>query len=57
MGIVQIIRRTNRNVINARSLAPELFAVPVEALEFGEEMCFGEIFIQYAYGIVFVEGG
>ena len=31
--------------------------MPVEALEFGEEMGFGEVFIQYADGIVLVQSG
>ena len=30
--------------------------MPVEALEFGEEMSFGEVFVEDTDGIVFVQG-
>ena len=56
MGIVQIVGRTNGNIIDVRSLPSQFFTMPVEAFEFGEEMSFGEVFVEYAYGIVFVQG-
>jgi hypothetical protein len=39
------------------SAAPQFFEVPVESLEFGKKCGFGEIGIEYAYGIVRVQGG
>ncbi len=56
MGIVEIVGGADGDIINGRSLPPELFTMPVEALEFGEEMGFGEVFVKHSYGIVFIEG-
>ncbi len=53
MGVVQIVGRADRDVINALSfaLAPQFFNVPVESLEFRKEVGIGKIAIQDTYGI------
>ena len=57
MGIVQVIGAADRKIVNGCSVTPQLFTMPVEAFELGKEIRIGEVFIEYANGVMCIQGG
>ena len=56
MSIVQIIGRTNGNVVNVSTAVTQFGIVTVEKLLLGEKGSLGEIAVHDAYAIAFVVG-
>ena len=56
MGVVQVVRRADRDIVDALVAAAQLVDMPVEALELGEEMRLREMAVDDPDGIVRVEG-
>ena len=57
MGIVQIIRRTDADIVNVGAAVAQLGVVPVEKFLFGKEGSLGKIAVHDAYAVAFIVGG
>ena len=56
MGVMQIVGRTDRDVINTLSAAPQLVKAPVEPLKLNEEISIWEIGINDANTVIGIQG-
>jgi len=56
MRVVQLIRRTNCQVVNLVAVTPHRIEVTIKPLEFGEEIGVREVTIHNANGVVRVKG-
>ncbi len=57
VGVVEVVRRADADVVDGFALAFQLFEVAVEALEFDKEVGVGEMAVDDPDGIKFIHGG
>jgi hypothetical protein len=57
MRIVEVIRGANADVLNVLRLSFPLIDVPVKSLKLGEKVRLGEIAVDNAYAVIWVQHG
>jgi hypothetical protein len=55
VGVVQVIGGTDAEEIDFCALAVQFFEVSIKAFKFRKKRGFGEIAVDYAYRVIFVE--
>ncbi|GCC46361.1 hypothetical protein chiPu_0030334, partial [Chiloscyllium punctatum] len=52
MGVVQIVRRADRHIVDLRAASAQLIDVTIEQFELGEEFGVGKVAVHDAHGVV-----